>query len=396
METTHSNVGASSCERWWNCPGSVRLIGTLPPQEPSEYAKEGTKAHAIAAYALQNHQDAYSAAEFMINSDRFKGVVDSADFEMCDYIQTYLDVIREDLEKYPGSKLDVEIQFTLPQIHADARGTCDATIGVFLTKLIVYDFKYGKGTIVDVEGNKQALYYALGALEGGDYETIEIVIVQPRAIHRDGPVRRWTLAKPDLLAFGRELKARISATEGSSAALVCGEYCQKYFCPALAVCPAVKQRVGEVAKGVFDEPVRELPKPESLSPLALKKLLDTIPIIDAYVKAVEDFALNTLNNGGKIDGYKLVAKKSNRQWKDVEAVEKKWPKIVVEMVKKIKSPAQVETALAQIMKKKEAVALVEDFCYKPDTGNTIASIEDPREEARPKLESTFQDESIFS
>jgi len=129
-------------------------------------------------------------------------------------------------------------------------------------------------------------------------------------------------------------------------------------------------------------------------------MLDTIPIIDAYVKAVEDFALNTLNNGGKIDGYKLVAKKSNRQWKDVEIVEKKWPKIVVEMVKKIKSPAQVETALAQIMKKKEAVALVEDFCYKPDTGNTIASIEDPRSEVRPKLENTFtdvkQEESIFS
>ena len=128
--------------------------------------------------------------------------------------------------------------------------------------------------------------------------------------------------------------------------------------------------------------------------------LDTIPVIDAYVKAVEDFALNTLNNGGKIDGYKLVAKKSNRQWKDVDAVEKKWPKIVVEMVKKIKSPAQVETALAQIMKKKEAVALVEDFCYKPDTGNTIASIEDPRSEVRSKLESTFsdvkQEESIFS
>ena len=396
METTHSNVGASSCERWWNCPGSVRLIGTLPPQEPSEYAKEGTKAHLVASYALKNHVDAYEAGEKLV----YSGEIASIDMEMCDYVQQYLDVIRQDQADFPGSKLDVEIQFTLPQIHANARGTCDATIGVFLTKLIVYDFKYGKGTIVDVEGNKQALYYALGALEGGDYETIEIVIVQPRAIHRDGPVRRWSLSRTDLVAFGSELRNHIASTETKNAGLACGEWCQKYFCPALAICPAVKGKVQEVAQGVFDEPVRTLLAPERLTPAALRKLLDTIPIIDAYVKAVEDFALNTLNNGGKIDGYKLVAKKSNRQWKDVEAVEKKWPKIVVEMVKKIKSPAQVETALAQIMKKKEAVALVEDFCYKPDTGNTIASIEDPRSEVRPKLESTFsdvkQEESIFS
>ena len=241
-----------------------------------------------------------------------------------------MDVIREDLEKYPGSKLDVEIQFTLPQIHADARGTCDATIGVFLTKLIVYDFKYGKGTIVDVEGNKQAMYYALGALEGGDYDTVEIVIVQPRALHRDGPVRRWQLSKASLLDFGRELKAKIGATADERAPLCCGDHCQKYFCPALAICPAVKGRVNEVAKGVFEDPVRELPAPERLAPGDLKRLLDTMPIIDAYCKAVESFALATLNNGGSVPGYKLVAKKSNRQWKDEEVIKKKWPKIAVE------------------------------------------------------------------
>ncbi len=404
METTHSSVGASSCERWWNCPGSVKLVSTLPPQEPSEYAKEGTKLHAVAAYALQNHMTAASAAEMMINSGRFLDVMAGGiDFDQCDAVQVCIDTVREDLVKYRGAQLEIEKQFQLTSIHPDARGTNDANIGVFLKKLIVYDYKFGRGVSVEVEENKQMMYYGLGANQEGDYDEIELVVIQPRAIHRDGPIRRWVLHKSELLAFGEQLKAHISATSSPTAPLVCGDHCQKYFCPALAVCPAVKQRVGEVAVGVFDEPVRTLPAPETLNSNALKKLLDTIPIIDAYTKSVEAYALSVLNNGGKVEGYKLVQKKSNRQWKDEEVVKKKWPKIAVQTVEKVLSPAQVEKSLAEVMTKKEAVKIVEDFCFKPDAGVTLAVSEDPREEVRPKLESVFQpmsekmkDDSIFS
>lgn len=403
METTHSSVGASSCERWWNCPGSVRLVATLPPQESSEYAKEGTKLHAVAAYALQNHLTAWGAAEFMVNSKRFQEVMSGGiDFEQCEHVQFCIDTVKEDLVKYPGSSLEIEKQFQLATVHPDARGTNDANIGVFLKKLIVYDYKFGRGISVEVEENKQMMYYGLGANQEGDYDEIELVVIQPRAIHRDGPVRRWTLSKTDLLDFGSELKRKIAATESSDAGLVCGDHCQKYFCPALAICPAVRQRVSEVAVGVFEEPVRTLPAPEQLTPAALRKLLETTPLIDAYTKAVEAFALATLNNGGTIPGYKLVQKKSNRQWKDEAVVEKKWPKIAVKMEKTIISPAQMENALAEIMKKKEAKAIVEDFCYKPDTGTTMTTEDDPREAVQPRVGAVFSDvkaienDSIFS
>lgn len=398
METTHSQVGASSCERWWNCPGSVRICATLPPQPPSEYAKEGTVLHAVAAYALQNNMTAWQAAQALVLKGAKEGGIDSIDFAQCEHVQTCIEVVREDLGKYPGCTLEIEKQFQLPHTHPDAWGTNDANIGVFLKKLIVYDYKFGRGVSVEVEENKQMMYYGLGANQEGDYDEIELVVIQPRAIHRDGPVRRWTLRKPELLAFGEELKARISATERKDASLVCGPHCQKYFCPALAVCPAVKKQVSEIAQGVFDEPARELPSPDRLSVVELKRVLDTMPIIDAWIKAVEAHALNLLNNGNSVPGYKLVAKKSNRQWKDEEVVKKKWPKIAVQMVEKILSPAQVETALKEVMTKKEAVKMVEDFCYKPDTGTTLAVEEDPREAVRPKLENVFteQNDSIFS
>jgi hypothetical protein len=399
-ETTHSPVGASSCERWWNCPGSVRLVASMPPQPPSVHAKDGTKAHALAEFALRKNVDAFKASE-QYNVDDGTGV--GISMEMVEAVQLYLDVIDEDIFKYKMKKADLEIekQFQLTHIHADARGTNDANLGVFLDRLIIYDFKYGKGVAVEVKDNKQGLYYALGALQGGDYDTVEIVIVQPRAIHRDGPVRRWALSRSDLLGFGEALKTHIMDTQRADAPLQCGDHCQKYFCPALAVCPAVKTRVNEVAVGVFDEPVRTLPAPESLTPGALKKLLDTIPIIDAYVKAVEDYALNLANKGGQVEGYKLVQKRSIRQWRDPDIVLVKWPAYAARVVTEVLSPAQLETVLKEKLEitKKDASKMIEEFTYKPDTGNVLVQESDPREAVRPKLESVFTDQQepdIFS
>lgn len=402
IKTLHSQVGASSCERWWNCPGSVKLAASLPPQPVSSYAKEGTKAHSLAEFALRKNVDAFKASELYDVED---GLKIGISMEMVEAVQVYLDVIDEDIFKYKmkTSDLEIEKQFQLTRIHPDARGTNDANLGVFLDRLIVYDFKYGKGVAVEAEENKQGMYYALGALQGGDYDTVEIVIVQPRAIHRDGPIRRWSLSRAALLDFGRELKSKIESTENVHAPLVCGDHCQKYFCPALAVCPAVKQRVGEVAVGVFDTvpdggAVRTLPAPESLTPAALRKLLDTVPLIDAYVKSVEEYALNVLNKGGSIPGFKLVQKKSNRQWRDETVVKKRFGELAIKRTEEVISPAQMESALKLKYSAKEAKNMVDIFAYKPDAGTTMASEADPREAVRPKLESVFSDqqEDIFS
>ena len=55
--TQHSALGASSCKRWWHCPGSVSLSAGLP-NESSDAAREGTAAHALAEQCLTYYQDA--------------------------------------------------------------------------------------------------------------------------------------------------------------------------------------------------------------------------------------------------------------------------------------------------------------------------------------------------
>ena len=147
----------------------------------------------------------------------------------------------------------------------------------------------------------------------------------------------------------------------------------------------------------FDGPVTVEPKkPEELTSAQLKKLLDMTPVIDAYLKAVENYALNQANSGKPVLGYKLVAKRSNRKWKDEEVVVKKFGKeVATKTIVEVLSPSQLETKLKETMKLKEAKATVEPLAFKPDTGNVLVPENDPRQEATPQLEHTFADESLF-
>lgn len=226
---THSKIGASSCERWWNCPGSVALIDTLPPQPTSEYATEGTAAHKLAEICLTKGLIAEQMVGQTIPAEN--GTVRVVTEEMAEAVQVYLDVIRTDMKKYKvhPSDLSIEHRFHLVHIDKDAYGTNDASLKVAFTKVIVYDYKHGAGVAVDAEDNKQGLFYAEGAAHGEEIDEVEIVIVQPRAIHKDGPIRRWTVSKGNLADFAVLLKAKAAATKDPNAPRRCGDWCRKTF-----------------------------------------------------------------------------------------------------------------------------------------------------------------------
>ena len=394
-EKSHSQIGASSAERWFNCPGSVREVAKCPPQPESEYAKEGIAAHRLAEMCLRSGNGPHEHCGVPI-----WGIMVTP--EMAEAVQLYLDVIDADLEKYHLMRKDLQIehQFYLKEIHPDAYGTSDAVLPVFLTKCIVYDFKYGSGIAVDAEDNRQGLYYALGASMLGDYDEFEVVIVQPRAMHKLGPVRRWCVSKADLEVFAKQLKLAIYATQQANAPLHCGEWCKKTFCPALIQCPEAKKKMESAALMVFDADVEEIgsapPAIENLLPETIKRILDMTPVIDAYLKAVEAYALDTVNKGGNIPGYKLVARRSNRKWKDESEVKAKFGKTAVRVVEEVLSPSQLETELKALMTLKEAKKEVESYTFKPDAGNVLVPLSDARDEVKPKLEQIFGNEDLLS
>lgn len=417
----HSKIGASSCERWWNCPGSVALIETTPPQPESEYAREGSAAHLVGEWCLRTNRDAAEYVGHTIvqvqtkkGEKRFEFEADARTLkeatkignditvtdEMAEAVQVYLDTIRNDMKKFNvhESDLSIEHRFHLTHIDDDAYGTNDCNIKVAFVKIIVYDYKHGSGVAVEAEDNRQGLYYALGAAYGEEFDEIEIVIVQPRAVHKAGPVRRWSVSKTDLEAYGNELKTKIAATRVNNAPRKCGEWCKKTFCAAISVCPEVRQTVETAAMTVFKDPGIEarLPRPEALDAPQLRRLLEAIPLIDTWAKSVMAYAENQMNNGQKVPGFKLVrGGEGHRKWVDGAEIDLNKAvsalncnrEIPIEIYERVLlSPAQLE-------KKEKSLKAITPKLTSRKQGKIIMVPEsDPREAVSPNVIEVFAEE----
>lgn len=371
------------------CTGSPAMIDKAPPQVQSVWAAEGTGAHKVGELCLKTGQN---AARYIGND--FDGI--ECTEEMAEAVQVYVDTVRGDLEKHAGSELLVEQAFDLSQILLGLFGTNDAVVYQPFGRLIVYDYKHGAGNAVEVVDNKQLLYYALGAilnlLDGnGDFESVELVIVQPRAMHRDGHVRRWTVDVPYIMEFAKELEKKARETMQPDAPLVAGDHCK--WCPAKAFCPALAKLVVDTAAMDFPEPVPPAPRfpaPEMLTPAQLKKALDLSEVINDWIRAVEAYAEESARRGVSIPGYKLVKKRANRKWisedKAIESLSE-YGEAIFEP-KSLLSPAKVEKVVG-----KKNLLLIETMTETPDSGLVLVSETDKREAVIPPMISDFTNEN---
>lgn len=385
-KSKHSRIGASGAYRWMVCTGSPAMIDKAPPQPQSVWAAEGTGAHKIGELCLKTGNN---AARY-IGTD-FDGV--ECTEEMAEAVQVYIDTVRADVAKYPGSEFLVEQAFDLGQILLGLFGTNDAVLYQPLGKLIVYDYKHGAGNAVEVVENKQLLYYALGAIlnllnGSGDFDSVELVIVQPRAMHRDGHVRRWTVDVPYIMEFAKELEKKARETMEPNAPLVAGDHCK--WCPAKAFCPALSQLVIDTAAMDFPEPVPPAPRfpdPALLSPEQIKKALDLSEVINDWIRSVEAYAEESARRGVAIPGYKLVKKRANRKWINegnvIDALTEYGDQIFEP--KSLLSPAKVEKIVG-----KKNLLLIETLCETPDSGLCLVSEVDKREAEAPPMLTDFK------
>jgi uncharacterized protein YbdZ (MbtH family) len=349
----HSSIGASSCERWWNCPGSVALSATAPEVPSSPHAKEGHEAHSMAEMFL-----------------RFPEQIEAfGQSEMAEACLLYAETVWQEMKSQSAlpSDLLVEHHISVPSVHKDAYGTCDAMFWVPFGKLVVIDFKYGAGVPVEVKDNKQLLYYALGALESlseedrNEISGVRAIVVQPRAPHADGPVRTCEYTLPEMAQFRAGLQAAVNRLKDPSAPLVTGSWCR--WCRAAAICPQLAKEAQAAAAIEFKDAALvqyERPSPISYSPDQLAQLLDIFPRVKEWMESVTAHAEGMLHRGDAIPGYTLVAKRSVREWIDPDAAEEKLKAAVGDACftePKLKSPAQIEKLLGR-SKKKELEGLV--------------------------------------
>jgi hypothetical protein len=379
-ERPHSLLGASSASRWFECPGSVNLhrkLGDLVPE--SKYAAEGTMAHELAEHCIEQCEDPMDMIGDYLNKNETPITRD-----MAEAVKVYCDYVEELLGKGPEKGiLYIEESFRLDWIDKECYGTNDLCLLIPFKKLTVIDYKHGKGVPVEPEYNKQLMYYALGAAKDAEVDVVEMVIVQPRNDHPEGPIRSWEVPWTELEKFEKDLKIAIKKTRDPNAPLVSGDHCR--WCPVKPQCPALRNKAFEVAQQKFDViedvEVMELPKQGELSPEQVSKVLQAADMINEWVKSLHVYAKTQMDQGKTVPGFKLVRKRTHRKWDNEANVESEFKDLFGDEIyspRKLRTPKQLES----IVGKEE----VNKFSSTPVGEITIAPESDKRQAIKPAIE----------
>lgn len=375
----HARLSASSAHRWALCPGSVRLSEGLP-NRGSASAAEGTLAHEIAAERLTpGHSGGLS---YLGSKMRRDGHEVTCDQEMIDGVQLYIDHVAATQRLGDQEFVEVDLTPALAKIHPGLGGTADfVRYRPSAGRLDVMDFKYGAGTLVNPDGNKQLLLYALGALLTLDkpgVAEVAVTIVQPRIEHEDGRIRSWSFPAVDLLLFAADVEESAARTQDPNAPLVPGES-QCKWCPARHECPALEAKSHALTALEFGEL-------RTYDPAKLAQALADAPLVESRIKALREFAYAEAERGSPPPGWKLVLKRGTRKWVADEAVRTWAEQRAIDPFEdpKMKSPAQLEKGLT-----KEQKAELGEMTVTISSGHTLAPDSDKRPAVHKALATEF-------
>lgn len=311
--TAHAKLSASASARWLKCPGSVSLC-ELFTDLTTEFAKEGTFAHAIAEQKLLTYKGDIKKATC---TRRIKKIADELDKngvwkkEAMRYTDVYIDYINQIALSYSVAPYIVaEKKVDFSEYVPEGFGTADCLI--FAGDILhVIDFKYGKGVAVDAEDNPQMKLYALGALHDyklvfGSIKQVKLSIVQPRLSN----ISEWETSADSLRQWGESIKPTAQKAFDGSNEFHAGEWCR--FCLAKAECKARAEHYAKLAQLSKNDP-------RLITNDDLAGYLTSTQGMDKWLKEIKELALTKCLNGENVEGYKAVAGRSTRAFTNQDA-----------------------------------------------------------------------------
>lgn len=340
-EAAHSLWSASKFESIMLCPGKI-VLEEGKPNSTSKYAAEGTAAHQVLTWALQEERPASAYIGRVIEAD---GFIFEVDQDMANHVQVCVDYAN-DLKGDDGTIFaDIRVNYSsyLNTPENEAWGTADVIVARG-TELIVVDFKYGMGVSVDAEKNPQMSLYGLGALQAyhglvADFERVRMAISQPRI--KSAP-SEWDCSVEELETWGRStarsavVSCKLAAEFKNDTPVEPELWEQTYlrpgekqckFCRAKATCPQLR---AEVSMHTFSNPATldefddttKTAEPKTFSDADLGRTLAACDMIEDFTKAVRAEAERRLLAGEPVAGFKLVqGKRGARQWTDAKVAE---------------------------------------------------------------------------
>jgi len=366
----HAKLSASGSEKWMTCTPSAKMEESFT-DESSEFAREGTFAHAV------------FEQELLMFLGRPFTDLDPTDVEqyynsaLHDYVleavSAVVERIKEAYTVCKDPKILVEQRLDFSPWVPEGFGTGDVVI-VTDSLIEVMDLKYGKGIVVDAEDNSQMRLYGLGAYNEFshlyDIKTCRMTILQPRL--NNYPSEQ--LAMDKLLDWGRDVVKPLAklAWEGKGE-MRAGEHCTKGFCRARYQCPQRAKQAYELASASF-----ALVEPELLSMEQIVKVLPKADMLIDWLNDVKSYALKKAEKGVEIPGYKLVEGRSNRKYSKPDDVAKRLIDSGINEALIYEKSLLGITAMEKVLGKKEFTRLLDDLIVKPEGKPTLVANSDKR------------------
>lgn len=344
----------SSANRWINCPASVKLIASLPPDlknKSSASADEGEIAHAAAESLLTGKALDYG----------------SIPVDMLQHVAGYAQFVRQ---RAGYNAIHVEQTVSIPVLSNGQSGTIDAYFLVGNTLNIV-DFKYGAGHKVEAANNPQLMLYAWAAGEqlstfGAEINQFNLIIYQPRI---NGHISEFHISKDELQAWLNSVDTAVKQALSDDPPYGLNEDTCRY-CPAITACPAQLSNATEVIEAA-ESPV---PQPDdALSALALK-----FAMARKFMSEVDGRIKELLLQGKALPHHKLVESKPRRSWID-GAEAKALAELPIEYSAKLikLEPKFIGITEAEKLLKSDKAKL-KPYILKPDPVPVVALSDDER------------------
>lgn len=412
----HSILGASSLDQREACPGSAVLEQDVP-RSTTRYAAEGTAAHELAAWCLTKGKGPAERLGDVIEAD---GYTFTVDVEMAEAVQEYVDRCRAYLVD-PSDTMLVEQSLAIGWLVNLPGDTSTADVVIFQPtqkRIIVRDLKYGKGVPVDAMSTLQPVAYGIAALREFDLimsedEVDEIVVEidQPRlnsVSRRVIPINEVPELTARITRIADRCHEAAAMFDHATAIGADDSWVEKYlqvsdkgckFCSVKSRCPKFEAEVqgtiamqfDEVAAVVAEQGPTEARKKlvsnaRRLTIYEVDHAMHVIDAIEDWCAAVREAAYRTLEQGGKLPGFKLVEGRAGaRKWASEQEAEKTLRSLRLKVDEiydsKVKSPTQIEKLLAK--EHPRQWAKVEPLVVRPESKPVLAPADDKRKEWRP-------------
>lgn len=307
MSVGHARAAFSALHLTVPCPGSLQLQERMPPQPSTDEDREGTAAHYVATTMASGR------AWKLGDTFESEGQTWTVDIEMLNGARLFRDVC----DKMMPLVLRVEDTVSASRIHpTDCWGTPDAfTYDVGLKYLKIPEYKYGH-RYVEVFENYQLSAQAEGVIErlnlGDDEITVELIVVQPRSYHKDGPVRRWRIKRSRLNPVTALVRDQVALALGLNPPTAVGEQCLD--CKARQACVTLGRTTAHVVDYAGSAELVDLP--DAALGAELRLVRDAQQRLKARETGLAMQAEKRLREGGTVPWFGLEATAARLTWNE--------------------------------------------------------------------------------